>query len=357
MVALGTLLVEPPLLNSSCPWASEIDQLQALYDCPSTGAVTTRTAILTGYVETASNGVVFTRDTVASQNSYGHSPHPLTYYIDAVERILTASPETSTKPFIISITSSSPLSLANMLDAVQALRARLGDAARAHSRVGIELNTSCPNIQGSPPPAFVISALAPLLAVLTRYARKDPTFAIGLKLPPYTYQTPFDELVRALTALSFPEPSPTDASRRRSPFAFLTTTNTLGQTILFESQVTRPEDQGTNGLAPGKGPYALPTPLGGLGGDPIHALSLGNVHTFRRLLDQNDEALRAIVIVGVGGVTSKDAHRRMRAAGAGAVACATLFGREGIRAFEMVSLEDDEADLPPAHTSPTATVA
>lgn len=39
----------PPLLNSANPWATTKDDLQLLYDCPFTGAVTIRTGVLGGF--------------------------------------------------------------------------------------------------------------------------------------------------------------------------------------------------------------------------------------------------------------------------------------------------------------------
>ena len=56
-VKLNTLTLEPPVLNSSCLWASDIEQLRSLHASPHTGAVTTRTATLRGYVENDTNVV------------------------------------------------------------------------------------------------------------------------------------------------------------------------------------------------------------------------------------------------------------------------------------------------------------
>ncbi|KAI0035246.1 hypothetical protein K488DRAFT_76721 [Vararia minispora EC-137] len=332
MASIRRISINPPLINSSCPWASELDQLQALFDCPYTGAVTTRTATLTGFAESAEHGVVFTSDTVSSQNSYGYSPHPLAWYIDAVRSILARSPD-SKKPIIISITSSSPVSLDTMLSMIRALRTELGDATCETSRIAVELNTSCPNIQGSPPPAYTPAALAPLLSVLARHFTADPTFALGIKLPPYTYSTQFSGLLSALTDVL--QPNPDGSSRRLSPIAFITSTNTLGQTLLFDTQIQQ------SNLKTSQVPFALPTPLGGLAGDSIHSLSLGNVYTLRRMLNEHGElSMHEIAIIGVGGVTSRDAHRRMREVGASVVACATYLGHEGVRAFELLSLND-----------------
>jgi hypothetical protein len=51
MVQINSIHVSPPLLNSSCAWSSDLAQLKALYDSPYTGAITTRTATLSGYME------------------------------------------------------------------------------------------------------------------------------------------------------------------------------------------------------------------------------------------------------------------------------------------------------------------
>ncbi|KAI0063111.1 FMN-linked oxidoreductase [Artomyces pyxidatus] len=334
--AIHRLSISPPLMNSSCPWASETEQLQELFDSPHTGAVTTRTATLTGFSETEEHTVVFAHDTVSSCNSYGYSPHPLSWYIDCVESIFKNAPEGSRKPFIISITSSSPISLSSMLDAIQQLRARLDDAASPASRIGVELNTSCPNIKGSPPPAYNAAALAPLLDVLAQHFWRDPTLTLGLKLPPYSYSTQLTDLVKAVAALSRPDPA--EQAHSANPIAFFTSTNTLGQTLLFGSQTRA---GGVDASA-----YALPTVLGGLAGDALHPLALGNVYSFRQLLDEHEDvAVRAISIVGVGGVTTREAHERMRRAGAKVVACATLLGREGVKAFEMLTLVNEKHDF------------
>jgi dihydroorotate dehydrogenase (fumarate) len=244
-----------------------------------------------------------------------------------------------------------------MLDSIQGLRAKFCDSEGATSRIGIELNTSCPNIQGSPPLAYNMSGLTPILDVLAQYFCRDPTLAIGLKLPPYTYSTQFDELVKAVSAYSRPDPS--DESRSLNPFAFLTSTNTLGQTLFFAEQITATVPNSpppgndlvisddavdTVGVAAAAGSigFALPTVLGGMAGEALHPLALGNVYTLRQLLDAHDDpSVRNILIIGVGGVTTRAAHVRMRHAGAAVVACATILVREGAGVFEKLSIAGD----------------
>lgn len=208
-----------------------------------------------------------------------------------------------------------------MVDLIQELRKRLDDHNQA--RIAIELNTSCPNIHGSPPPAYSFPSLEPLLDVLASYNRRDPSLTIGLKLAPYVSSRDFKTVVDVVASFSR-----SDASRSTNPFKFFTCTNTLGSSLLFADQTT---SSGSSG-------FALPPILGGLAGESIHALSLGNVYTFSQLLSTHaDEAMRTIKIIGVGGVTSREAVKRMRDVGASVVGCATFLGREGVSGFEKLS--------------------
>jgi len=342
MVQIHTIDVSPPLLNSSCAWASDYAQLQELYSSPYTGAITTRTATLNGFEENERHTVVFTTESLSSLNSYGYSPHPLREYTEWTYGLLT-SPSSSgtppTKPIIISITESSPLLLAEMLQEIQNLRHRLKSfhSVRQESElhlldpstlVAVELNTSCPNIPNHPPPSYDPPALVPLLEVLTSAFESDPTLTIGLKLPPYTYSAQFKSILDAIAALSRDISIPSLNLHRVNPIAYLACTNTLGSSFLFAGQAKGLDP--SNPLSP-----ALPTPFGGLAGEAIHALSLGNVLTFSQLLKTHyDSAIRRIVIIGIGGVTSAGAVARMQQAGACVVGCATFLGQRGVKAFK-----------------------
>ncbi|RPD81561.1 hypothetical protein L226DRAFT_564245 [Lentinus tigrinus ALCF2SS1-7] len=432
MVRIHTLHIEPPVVNASCAWASEYEQLRELYDSPHTGAVVTRTATFNGYSEDATNTVAFAKSSVSSVNSYGYSPHSLSKYLEWVYTLLTTpmldgSPPT--KPVIVSITASTPTVLAEMVENIQTLRKKLrasysastyGDfapptpsqarrtspgassASPTHTHtapaivptidpatlVGIELNTSCPNIKDAPPPSYTFPFLLPYLDVLSSAFYSDPSLTIGLKLPPYLYSTRFAEVVRfvhtytreirpaAFVKGSQQQPLDSDGQAMRSlnPFAYLACTNTLGNCLFFGEQVfhdrlesstyiggSASTDMDTDEPAPPRtpspssstsstpppappsptitpSPFALPPALGGLGGDSMHPIALGNVYSFARLLAAHpDHAIRRIRIIGIGGVTSPAAAARMRAAGASVVGCATLLGREGVRAFEILA--------------------
>ncbi|KAI0666228.1 hypothetical protein C8Q78DRAFT_1083169 [Trametes maxima] len=434
MVKVHTLHIEPPVVNASCAWASDYEQLRELYDSPHTGAVITRTATFNGFSEDSSNTVAFAKDSVTSVNSYGYSPHPLSNYLDWVYTLLTTpcldgSPPT--KPVIISITASTPTVLAEMVDNIQTLRKKLRATYSASTSfgefippspsranhastsapststltahrppihdpatlVGIELNTSCPNIKDAPPPAYTFALLVPLLDVLSSAFYADPSLTIGLKLPPYLYSTRFVEVIRFVHTytreirpavfMSGSSHQLADADghalRSLNPFAYLACTNTLGSCLFFADQAfydpadtSRLQDPSSDSMMMDDGrasspasshsslgsptsnsstpppqppspsiqpsPFALPPGLGGLGGESLHPISLGNVYQFARLLAAHpDPAMRRVRVFGIGGVTSAAAAARMRAAGASVVGCATLLGREGVRAFEIIA--------------------
>jgi dihydroorotate dehydrogenase (fumarate) len=290
---------------------------------------------------------------MTSINSFGYSPHPLSDYIVWIEELLISAQKY--KPIIVSITSNinDPASLSSMVDEIQRLRKRLHDqVVGAKARIAIELNTSCPNIQGSPPSAYDFHSLGLLLQLLAEAHARDPTLTIGLKLPPYLHEQQFRTVINGITTLTSKsrhgdsksvvgtnsEPGTAINHSSHSVISFLTCTNTLGNSLLFADQSIPLPAFRDSALTEG---FALPTGLGGLAGDALHPLALGNVYRFSQLLkepSQEDHSTTSgIKIIGVGGVTSKAALERMKVAGADAVACATLFGKEGVRAFEILS--------------------
>lgn len=188
--------------------------------------------------------------------------------------------------------------------------------------VAVELNTSCPNIQDTSPPSYDFPSLRPLLDVLASAFDADQTLTVGLKLPPYVHQAQFEQVVCVLSSY-------TRNSLSANPFSYIACTNTLGSSLIFAHECA------TDVHPPPRNLFALPTPLGGLGGDLLHPLALGNVYTFAQLIyNHPDPAFKKIAIIGVGGVTSFAAAQRMRDAGATVVACATFLGQYGIQAFK-----------------------
>ena len=74
MVDINRIRIEPAIVNTSCAWASDLAQLEELYYSPYTGAVTTRTATVSGFVEDSSHAVCtlsFPRRSILADSSLG----------------------------------------------------------------------------------------------------------------------------------------------------------------------------------------------------------------------------------------------------------------------------------------------
>ncbi|TFK57671.1 FMN-linked oxidoreductase [Heliocybe sulcata] len=348
--SLHTLNVCPTLINSSCAWASDLDDLTELYECEWTGAVVCRTATWNGFKEGEEHGVVFGKDmsnaTLTTLNTYGYSPHPLSQYLAWIRELFANAPPRSnpSKPFIISITSNDPRELKEMVASIQTFRKDMGDIPSPSSpsptcRIGIELNTSCPNMGPShPPPSYIPTLLLPLLTVLADAFKADRSLTLGLKLPPFVHRGQFDAMIGATHMFTFLSPSTGEVN----PFAYFASTNTLGSGLMFNEMVHMeapsfiPNQTSSEASSQSPSPYALST--GGLAGAPLHPLSLGNVFTFRSLLaTYPSSAMRGIKIVGIGGVVDGAGWKRMETAGASIVGCASIFGKEGVEAFVFVA--------------------
>ncbi|RPA72246.1 FMN-linked oxidoreductase [Ascobolus immersus RN42] len=302
--ASPTLKIDPPLLNTACPWATTIDDLRTLYNSRHTGAVTTRTTTLNGYPHDDSIHQYTTQSTT-TLNTYGYSPHPLSYYLDAIKTIITEDGNQK-KPFIISITGS-PEEVAHLIQQITTF-------AKDHTlNLAIEINLSCPNIENAPPPAYDAAALKTYLDALPSH----PTLAIGVKVPPYTYSHQFHSILDTL-----------EPFLKAKRLVFITSCNTLGSCLLLTpspscTAIHPPASSLSRALNSADG-----TGIGGMAGESLHPLALGNLDILRRGLDER--GLNEVLIIGVGGVSSRDGYERMRAVGAGAVGVASAIGRLGV---------------------------
>lgn len=337
--SMGLPPINPPLINSSNPWATTTSDLQQLFDCPHTGAVTTRTSLLHGFEhdDTIHQRTFFDPSNHALQpghlrgdkvpstfgaslNTLGYSPIVLSAYLSMIQRVVTDStlPDEikRSKPFIISVTGSA-----------QAVREcyRLISMAQGslENPLCMEINLSCPNIPDKPPPAYSGDSLAEYLKALGEEERdvKDGyrRVRVGIKTPPYTYLDQFKILIDALLASC--------GNGKQCPIDFITTVNTLGSSLVLADEEGKPAINSANGEG-----------IGGMAGAPLHPLALGNVKTIRSMLDQHEE-LRAVDVIGIGGVSDNAGFRRMQAVGAKVVGVGTAFGREGMQVFSHI-LED-----------------
>jgi dihydroorotate dehydrogenase (fumarate) len=349
-MATTKLKIEPPLLNSACPWATTLEDIKALYDSPFTGAVTIRTSLLEGFSHDDSihqytfftPGKTIAADApkgeeskppssasnpsepVSTLNTLGYSPLTLSEYLGIINEIVgqrhlgTDTP--TKKPFILSVTGTA--------DEIAMAYALVANAAEMDEdlRLAMEVNLSCPNIASAPPPAYGKKELDEYLEAISdskstyrgRMTTPESTPKVGLKLPPYTYSGQFEMVVDSLRKAKSSEPG------EGSVIDFITCTNTLGNSLLLNSSL-EPVLNNESGSG-----------LGGLAGAALHPLALGNVATFRKLLDK-DPTTKEIMIIGVGGVEDKDGAERMRKVGAEAVACASALGRYGVAVFEKIT--------------------
>jgi len=315
--------IDPPLLNSANPWATDVKDLRALYDCRYTGAVTTRTSLIGGFNHDAAAHQYAFFDAAAghgrgtdtaSVNSLGYSPHTLDEYLSFIREVLSSTSVTKTnKGFIVSITGDPD-------DVVECYR-RISSAQRDVAvPLAMEINLSCPNIPGAPPPAYDAAALLRFLNPLRDLISGSPELPripFGLKTPPYTHLTEYQVLINALRTSAGPQ--------NASPVSFITATNTLGSCLVLSSTSEPP-----NPVLPGHG-------LGGMAGAPLHPLALGNVATIRRMLDENGDQLGHIQIIGVGGVLDSAGYERMKSVGAYAVAVGTGLGIKGVGIFQDIA--------------------
>ena len=343
-----SLEFEPPLLNSANPWATSKEDLQALYDCPYTGALTTRTSTTDGFDHddtihqycffhdqehkpkhhSAHGHLPSSIKSISSLNTLGYSPLSTKLYLRMIYDIILQSRTEIPKPVIFSVTGT-PKDILTHYYWIDSYQDQLRREKSTQTRLFMEINLSCPNIAGKPPPAYSKAALREYLFELSKRAG---SVDVGIKTPPYTYQTQFDEIVSALLE------SAQNDKHKLCPISFITATNTLGNCLVLSEAPPDGFPTVTPAINSSTG-----TGIGGLAGSALHPLALGNVATLRRMLDAHEE-LEDIDIIGVGGVSDAAGYKRMKAVGASAVAVGTALGVEGTTIFEKIwkGLENKE---------------
>lgn len=353
----------PPLLNSASVWATDYAQLCALYDSPHTGAITTRTCVIADegfrhdervhqvcfFPEISAKG----SGGVSSLNTLGYSPLGLKRVLELARKIFRDSGEkdsnegkaatgrekTGKKLIIVSIAGSAG-QLRECYAAVKDV------AIREQMPLAVEVNLSCPNLVGKPPPGYDREELKVVLEALKnakiemvtkgwergngessgemKSEEEESRVMLGLKLPPYTWRGQFETLVDAIANVNAFDRSDGSAD----VVNFLTSTNTLGSSLLLS-----PENDDQGRKKPRLNSEAG-TGIGGLAGDTLHPLALGNVKTLRSMLDE--KGLERVGIIGVGGVGDRAGFERMRSVGADVVGVATALGREGVGIFGRI---------------------
>ncbi len=165
----------------------------------------------------------------------------------------------------------------------------------------IEVNLSCPNVEGKSQVAYDLKQTEKVLAGISGLGEKP----IGLKLPAFydfSHQEQMAELIL------------------KYKISFITCINSIGNTLLIDHETE------STLIKPKQG-------FGGLGGDYIKPIALANVRMFYQLLENK------VSIFGVGGIRSGADAFEFMLAGADAVQVATIFEKEGVGCFERINNE------------------
>lgn len=297
-------------MNSSSIWASTREQLTALYNCPHTGAVTLRTSLLKGFDHddsihqhcffNSTTGEPSLDSPNSSLNSVGYSPTTLAEYVDFMHNIVTSS-QNPRKPVIFSVTGTAT-------EVAKCLALLSNSPCKTYAMM--EINLSCPNVHDKPPAAYSIVKMRHYLATLS----KDFDLPVGLKIPPFTDSMQFVAVIQAMV------------DRESYNISFITSTNTLGSSLILDPATLQPVLNSSSGLG-----------TGGLAGAALHPFALGNVRTFRSML--NAVGLSNVAIIGTGGVSDHAGYLRMKKVGAWAVGVGTALGLEGVNVFEKILKE------------------
>jgi dihydroorotate dehydrogenase (fumarate) len=206
-------------------------------------------------------------------------------YVDLIPRLKEFK-----KPVIASVAGFSPDEFLNIATAIDAANPDL-----------MEINLSCPNIEGHPQIAYDFEAAEQLLTRI----RKVVDRPMGTKLPPYFDPVHHDHMAIIL---------------ERCRVDFISVINSIGNGLVID-----PETDAVV-IKPKCG-------FGGLGGAIIKPVALANVRAF---------ALRfqgRIPIIGVGGIeTGQDIYEHLLA-GASAVQIGTAFVEEGSQVFGRLEQE------------------
>ena len=379
-----TLKIDPPVLNSASPWATTKEDLERLYHCPYTGAVTIRTSTLegAGHDDLIPQYSLFTPGGYAdgpepasssdinksgdqnntfhaaeqqhsSLHTTSHSPLTLSEYLGIINEISgqrhlgTADDSgNAKKPWILSV--------AGDADEVGMAYALVANAAEMDEglRLCVEVNLACspatPSSDGanisdkeeaSMPPAYEEKSLREFLesvadAKKTYWGRmaEDNMPRVGIKLPPFLYREQFEMVGRCLRNVK--------GEGERSAVDFVVTTDSLPGCLGLRREDMEDGLGRTDSKTNGNPSLNIPPPhpqfqYQSLSGSALHPLALGNVHSLRRVLDRHPET-KDILIIGCGGVEDRDGFDRMRRVGAGAVGVGTGLGREGVGVFGRI---------------------
>lgn len=182
----------------------------------------------------------------------------------------------------------------------------LVEAFENHAKVvAIEINLSCPNIEGKPQIGYDFQTSREILEKVCKIKQHS---YFWVKLPPYFDFAHYEEMARIL--LDF-------------PIDFITCINSVWNTLILDPETHRPV------IKPKWG-------FGWLGGHIIKPIALANVRKFYELVGHKIE------IIAAGGIRSGIDGYEYTLCGASALQIGTEFFSEGYGIFSRVKSETQE---------------
>jgi dihydroorotate dehydrogenase (fumarate) len=166
----------------------------------------------------------------------------------------------------------------------------------------VEINVSCPNVEGTKQLAYDTNQLNKLLTHLGEYKG----IQYGLKLPPFFSPHLLEQVSEVLL--------------NHEHIKFITCCNSLGNCLILNPDTLKPSIKPRSGL-------------GGVGGDYCKPVCLANVYQFYKYLKGK------IDIVGCGGIKTGQDVVEYIAAGACAVQIGTHYVKNGAKCFEEIEKE------------------
>lgn len=282
---IGEIEISPPWMNASGVLCTTEEELAQILKSAAGGAIT-KTMTLEPREGNPKPRCYWSE--FFSINSMGIPNQGIDYYVDAVKRLKVYE-----KPLIAS--------MAGFKKEEFSLLAKKIEASEFH---GVEVNLSCPNVEGKEVFAYDFSLLREILISLRSTISKP----MGVKLPPYSRRSQIRQVCKILIESSV-------------DFISLSNSYPLGAAILVDREETV--------IFPNGG-------IGGLGGQVFRPIVLGQILLFSRALKGR------IPIMGVGGIERGIHIWEHLLAGASLFQIGTCLLKEGPSAFQRIQKEVEE---------------
>jgi len=283
---LKNLLIEPAIMNASGPNCASLNELKVIAKAD-VGCIVTKTTTIK---ERKGNPEPrYYANAFGSINSMGLPNPGMKKMIENIE----ALKKITLKPVIVSVAG---FNFSEYKTLIKEFNESKADA--------IEINLSCPNIEGKAQAAYDFNYSKKIL----RNARNLSEKPLLVKMPPLldiSLQKEF-ALILAKTKM--------DA---------ITLINSVGNTLIIDLKKQKPV------IKPKKG-------LGGLGGKYIKPVALGQVWSYYNIFKEMNYNIK---IIGVGGIYSGFDAFEFFLAGADAIQIGTAFKEKGIKIFSRIKKE------------------